>query len=162
MTGVLFLLELTTNLPDPDTVIGAADKNSWIGFATIMGTIILGIIRQELQARSVKRKAEETQKEVKQSVAVAVDTQAAMVQEHKEELKNIIKENAAVVAVGDARKANQYESAVLWREYVDGRLNALTDSVNELSAATNDLRSIAQRLINNGASIQQSSTPPKQ
>lgn len=153
MTGLFFLLQAAPAmpLPDPDTVIGAIDKNSWIGFATIMGTIILGIIRQELSARIVARKAEETKKEVQQTVAVAVDTQAAIVHEHKEELKTILQENQGMLSNGHAEtssKANQYESAVLWREYVDVKLDALATAVSQLSEATEKLRAATERKTN--------------
>ena len=135
-----------------------AIPTSWIGFATIVTTIVLGIVRQELQSRRVARKAEETKIEVKEQVSATVEEQkqiaAATVQaqqqiaeEHKEEIKHLIKDNAIVIPAEPMLdpNLNHYESAALWREYIDNKIDRMGTNLGELTKAVRQLDATIQR-----------------
>jgi hypothetical protein len=109
-------------------------KNEWIGFATVVATIILGMIRQELVARrtaeKVEHKTEETRTEVKRELQKTTETAKQAAVEHAEEIKTILKENATVVA--DAA-VSRYEDAAIWRQYVDQQIKLFNQGNERLA-----------------------------
>jgi hypothetical protein len=140
------LLQQTAPIVQPIVVEPAGTSTeTWIGFATIMATIILGIIRSELAARHVADKTEQTAMEISHKLELttldnkqSLSQQTSDIQDGLRENMDAIATNTIVTKEGAATAKDAYNEANQvnrWRAEMDKRIEGLNKLVERLATS---------------------------